>query len=577
MLKNFVHIKIFFILFLFLMFFSFEVFAMGGEGATCNPSTDSWGSCELSPVPFQDSVINTIYIPAGNYPTPYQANQANTEYILQGDITADGTAITVNDSYIIVNLNGHTITYNQAESGEGVNVGTWNKNHIAVRNGSIIQGVAMSEGDLYGCGNNPVSTYNTALGGQRSASNVHIANLYVRYGGRDVGGIIWAGNEGLFEQNTIEDTYEFGTLKNRHQGSEALTGSKNSNNIGNIYRYNTIINTRHRGITTGNNAQVYGNYIGIRSIATNANGVGQYSGENISIHDNTIVGRGEHPVGIGAGGGDDGSDNYDIYNNIIDLQITALGEEYGSAYLNDPLATYEGNSASGIRVTWGGDNIHVYNNQITIVTDDRYVGTYSPTGVIAYINGGGKGLFIGAYEGESSTYENNIISVTGDSSHTFGVTCSYSFSDGMFVIGNTITSSQYNIVMGDDYGQCNDYPLFKDNILIKDSAAQSGYSTYANTYNDTDRDSQVRLVDNTYQDGAAESSISLLPGHNGLTDIYFGSVIDGQYKYNYRLHDGNNTSPILLREDFEPPTTLVYRVPASDIVPPTSSTGLSVL
>jgi len=544
---------------LFLLSVCSKVFALGGDGATCNPSTVDWGTCALETITFDASVTNTINVAAGTYSTPYQATTANTRYVLQGDITADGTAIEVKASYVIIDLNGYTITYNQVSPGEGVVSGAWNLHHVSVRNGSIIQGAAMSEGDEYGRGNNPVGTYNTSLGGSLSISNLHIANLYVRYGGRDVGGIVCAGDDGLYEQNTIEDTYEFGTLKNRMQGVDALAGAKNVTVTGNIYRNNTILNTRHRGIMTGNSAEVYGNYIGIRSIATNANGVGQYEGQDISIHDNTIVGRGEHPIGIGAGGGD-GSNNYELYNNIIELQITALGEEYGDSYASDPTATYGGNSASGVRVTWGGDNIHVYNNQITIVTDDRYVGTYSPTGDVAYIDGGGKGMFIGAYEGESSTYENNTISVTGDGTDTFGFTCSYNFSDGLFVIGNTITSSLYNIVIGDDYGACNDYPMFKGNTLIKAASAQAGYYTYANTYNSTDRNAQARLIDNIYQDGAAASSILLQPSSTGLTDIYFGTYTTDYYYYQ-RLHDNDGASSTLIDDTLDPMITLAYLNP----------------
>lgn len=534
-------------------------YAMGGIGASCNPTTASWSTCTKSLPSWEASVSTVIQIPGGNYATPYRATTAYRKYVLQGNMTADGTAIEVVADYTTIDLNGYTITYNQVSPGEGVASGAYNLDHVSIRNGSIIQGAAMSEGDEYGRGSNPVGTYSTIAVTNMGIQYLHIANLYVRYGGRDVGGIVCSGNYGLYEQNTIEDTYEFGTLKNRHQGVEALTGSKNASATGNIYRNNTVLNTRQRGIVTGNDSEVYGNNITIRSIATNASGVGQFAGKNIKIYSNTITGRGEHPVGIMAGGGT-GSKNYEAYDNLINLQTTALGEEYGSAYLADPSATYISNSAAGIRVTWGGDNLDMYNNQITIVTDDRYTGTYSPTGDVAYINGGGKGLFIGAYAGESSKYRDNVISVTGDATYTYGVTCSYSFSDGMFVTGNTITSSQYNIVIGDDYGACNGYPLFQNNTLIKAVSAQAGYRTYSNTYNDTDRNAQVRLVDNTYQGGAAETSIYLQPEDAGLTDVYFGTYNNG-FMYSKQLHDNGGLSSTLIETIHDPTITLAYRNP----------------
>lgn len=544
--------------------------AIGGKGATCNPSTANWGSCTLAAVPFQADITNTVNIPGGDYPTSFKASQANTKYVLQGDIKAEGTAIEVKAKYVIIDLNGHTITYNQIVPGEGVTVGAYNLSYVSVRNGSIIQGAAMSEGDQYGRGNNPVGTRNTAMAANFSVNNMHIANLYVRYGGRDVGGIICAGNNGLYEQNTIEDTYEFGTLKNRHQGSEALTGSKSILGTGYVYRHNSIINSRHRGITTGNNAEAYGNHVGIRSIATNAGGFYAYAGKNIVIHDNTVIGRGEHPLGVMAGGGD-GAENYEVYNNYFDMQITALGAEYGASYANDPSKTYRGNAAAGFRVSWGGDNLHVYNNEIKIVTNDRYVGTYSPTGAVAYIDGGGKGLFLSAEAGESSVYEYNTISVTGTGIYTYGIAASGIRSDGVFVLNNTVTSNLHNIVIGDDYSVCNDYPLFQGNTLIK-SGNDPDYKTIANTYNTTDRNAQARFVDNIYLDGASENSISLLPEGSGLTDVYFGTEEDGEYLYSYRLHDGKNTSTTLLREEFKPAILLNYKHPSyavqSETFPP---------
>lgn len=553
--------KITVVLFLLLLLTSAPAYPLGGNGATCNPSTANWGSCTLAPVPFQGSITNTINVPGGNYSTPYQANQANTKYVLQGDITAANIGIVVSANYVIVDLNGYTITYNQSAAGEGVTIGEYNLHHISVRNGSIIQGGAMSEGDLYGQGNNPVGSYNTSIAWVRPASNMHVANLYVRYGGRDVSGISCSGADGLYEQNTVEDTYQFGTLKDRHQGIDALSVSKNTNSTGNIIRYNSIINARQRGIETGSNSEVYGNHVTIRSIATNSVGITHYAANNVSVHDNTVIGRGEHPIGVGIVQGT----NWNVYNNLIDLQTTALGEEYGSAYLADPSQTYISNRSAGFRTTWGGDKNYIHDNTITITTSARYVGTYSPTGDVAYVNGGGKGIFAGLAANQTTLIANNTISVVGDGTYTIGMACSYNFSDGLFFINNKVTSNQNNIVIGDDYGTCDNYPLFKGNTLIK-TGSFAGYATVANTYNDTGANSQVRFVDNVYQGGASEASISLMPASAGLTDVYFGSVLDGTHLYSYRLHDNNGASTALIRDDFDPAISLAYRYP--DYFPP---------
>ena len=49
-----------------------------------------------------------------NGPGPYVLNRANTTYVLQTDVTTSGTAFVFANRYVTLNLNGHTITYNNA-------------------------------------------------------------------------------------------------------------------------------------------------------------------------------------------------------------------------------------------------------------------------------------------------------------------------------------------------------------------------------------------------------------------------------------------------------------------------------
>lgn len=529
--------------------------AAGGNGATCNPSVTSWPGCALADVPIRESIKNTIHIPSGNYESPYIADVSNTEYILLGDMTADGTAITVKGNYVVINLNGYKITYNNTIPGEGVNIGDWNKHHIAIVNGSIIQGAAMSEGDQYGRGNNPVSTYNTELSGKRSASNMHIANLYVTYGGRDVGGIIISGVDELVEQNTVEDTYEFGTLKNRHQGIDAI-GSGTT--IG-VVRNNTVINSRQRGIQVGSNSIVYGNHITTRSIATNAYGIFGYAKQNVKVYHNTILARGEHALGIGFAS--DGTNNIEIYGNYIDAMTTAIGNEYGGnpACFND--ATPCGHFAVGFRTTWGGNNIDFHHNEIHISTDSAYRGTYSVNGSPVVVDAKGRGLMVGIKEGEEAVFSYNTIEVLDKdgTGKAYGIACTSNYSDGLFIIGNSVTSNITHLALGDDYSNCEGYPLFQGNTFIKENDFDD-YSTISNQlsgYHNT----TGRIVDNIYQSGTSVESINFHPSGAGSVSVYFGAVIDGSYQYSYRLHDNSGTSTTLLREEYEPVLTLEYAVP----------------
>jgi len=555
--------KIFYLityLFIYPLWITTNSYAAGGLGATCNPATANWSNCSLAPVPFQASITKTINIPGGNYATPYIANSDNTEYILQGNINANGTAIVVTGNYVIINLNRHTINYNQTAVGEGVVTGAWNKHHISIRNGTIIQGAALSEGDVYGRGNNPVTTYNSANSSQYSAKNLHVANLYVRFGGRDMGGIVCSGSEGLYEQNTIEDTYQFGTLKNRHQGNDALTGTKGSNSPGIIYRNNTIINARHRGINTAIGSEVYGNKISIRSIATNSYGILGYAKTNVKVYNNTITGRGEHPIGIGFVSA--GTDNIEIYNNDINVKTTAIGDEYaGSPACFNP-ATPCGNYAVGFRTTWGGNHINFHHNKIYIDTDTSYDGTYSVTGASIKVNAKGRGLMVAINSEETATFANNTITVLDKdgSGHAFGMVCTGgNASDQLFFLENIVTSNITNMVLSDKYGPCDSYPLIKGNTFIK----ANNYPIYKTISNQLSGYSTTtgRIIDNQYQNGASIDSINFNPSGKGTVNVYYGSIINNEYRYSHRFHDNSGNSSTLLREDFTPAKTLDYSTP----------------
>lgn len=540
-------------------------FAIGGPGAICNPSTPNWGNCTLTPVPFQNSVTETVNIPGGNYNSPYIANQSNTRYVLQGNITASGTAVRVQANYVIIDLNGFTITYNQSSRGDGVVLGDWNRHHISVRNGSIIQGAAKSEGDEYGRGNSPVATYNTSDATNYGTSNFHASNLHVRFGGRDMGGIVISGGDGLYEQNTLEDTYQFGTLKNRHQGNDCLAGAKNvSSATNNVYRFNTIINARHRGIDPGNYSEVYGNRVGIRSIASNSYGIWSYKGNNIKVYSNTVVGRGEHPIGIGFPSS--GTNNIEIYDNDIDVMTTALGDEYGGDSTCFNPATPCGNYAVGFRLTWGADNINFHDNKINIATDTSYIGTYSPTGAAVKVNAKGRGLMVAINSGETATFANNNISVLDKdgTGKAFGVACTgENYSDKMFFLNNTIASNIANLVLSDEYGACGGYPLIKGNTFVK----VGNFSTYKTISNQLGGYYKTtgRIVDNNYSGGASIESLNFNPSGTGTVDVYFGSVVNGVHQYSHRLHDNNGGSSTLIRENFSPIKMLNFAIPTIEL------------
>jgi hypothetical protein len=451
---------------------------------------------------FDQFIDRTISLPGGYYETPYIADSPNTKYVIYDDIIAKGSAIQIKASNVIIDLNGKTITYNDMVPGDGISVGSWNEKNIAVVNGTIKQGVAMSEGDESGTGNNPVRAHPYAV------DKLYIADLHIIYGAKDVGGIVTTATNSVFRNNIVEDQYSHGVLKNRHQGIDALTGTGGTSEItNNIYINNIIINCRHRGIAVGNNDTAVGNRIIVNSIATNSFGIYVYDKQNVKIFNNYITATGEHPIGIGAVA--KGTDNIEIYNNTIDVQTTRLGTEYGSDPECQNHATPCGNYAVGFRTTWGGNNISFHDNEIIVRTDSSYKGTYSETAKPAVVNAKGRGLMVAVNVGESSKFFNNTITVLDKdgSGKAFGIACTGGNAGEMIFEGNTVASNILNVALGDEYGSCAGHPLFIRNTFIK----VDDYRTYRTVASELGGwfEGTGRFVSNVYRGGALQESIDI--------------------------------------------------------------------
>lgn len=506
------------------------------------------------PILARQYVAKTIHIPSGIYVTPYVVNSSNTEYILDGNIVADGTAISVAASKVVINLNGYTITYNQKEPGCGVLSADYNFSDVAIINGSIIQGAAMSPGVVYGSGSNPIR-FHSGTPSSYNINKVQIAGIYAKYGSIDVGGINLGGSGHLVEENTIEDTYDYGVVTDRHVGIAAIRFWGGSN----VARNNIIINARQRGIDAGNGDLIYKNTIGIRSICTNSYGV-YVEGSDAKIYKNTITGRGEHPLGVGAHNSTVGvSKNVEIYENIIDTQVTRLGVEYsGGVYPSNPLSTISsGDTAVGIRSTSGSTNLLVHDNIISVRSDRDFMGTWSPDGRQVRMSGSARGIMAGLrYTNQSARFFNNTITVLDKdgTGYSAGIACDanidnntwYSFrppaidfNPNLIFESNTVTSNLLNIAVGDSYGPCSGYPLFIKNVLIKSgsfpsyASIGSGLGGY---YEGTGR-----FISNSYKDGASENNLNMnfqnvsnnvpdIGGSYKNKSVKFGRIMSGTVK-----------------------------------------------
>src|SRR5574340_894525 len=109
-----------------------------------------------------DAGVKTVEVPERKnvvkVTAPGELTQGDTEYVLQNDIVADGTAFEIKNHNITLNLNGHTIVYNNREPGGdptkiyGIVIPIYGRKNIAIVNGTIRQGAGNGGGNATGWG-----------------------------------------------------------------------------------------------------------------------------------------------------------------------------------------------------------------------------------------------------------------------------------------------------------------------------------------------------------------------------------------------------------------------------------------
>ena len=100
----------------------------------------------------------------------------STTYVLQNDVISDGQCFNINANNIVLDLNGHTVTYNNVSGDEVYGITTnWNRDGIRITNGTIRQGIG--------------NGYQSDVIHPLQASNVEIDHLNIYYQGENVTGI----------------------------------------------------------------------------------------------------------------------------------------------------------------------------------------------------------------------------------------------------------------------------------------------------------------------------------------------------------------------------------------------------
>ncbi|MDR2063756.1 MAG: hypothetical protein LBQ02_03120 [Candidatus Nomurabacteria bacterium] len=289
---------------------------------------------------------------------PLQITTSGT-YVLTEDVTSDGLGINIKASNVVVDLNGHTLVYDNApptvaksptsgwqyieEASYGIRAGLWNFVNINIYNGTIKQG-ANGEAEMA-----PLFLYH--MGNTKN----EVAGVTVDYYADSTAGM--RTSSGNIHHNVV---YDRGTeISDRHAGLRALHAGADSQVI-----YNSLRRFRHRGIDCdGANCEVAYNELYSDSYDTNSFAIG--SGENHLIHDNKIFGLGYLFIGIGWGNGMTAQNNL-IYGRCYAPNVRS--EEYGRPA-----------SVAGMRVTdfyeeGFSKGMLVENNTIVLLAERSPVG-----------------------------------------------------------------------------------------------------------------------------------------------------------------------------------------------------------
>ncbi|MBM4034985.1 MAG: hypothetical protein FJ291_24845 [Planctomycetes bacterium] len=305
-------------------------------------------------------LAEAVRIPDDLQGPPFVLDRPNATYLVTKDIAADGTAIFIAASGIALDLNGHTITYDEKRdtANEGACAIRGHKqrgiglSNIRVLNGLVRRGKGGSAAEkawdtLY----NPLFF--------SKPTGLEIAGLDVGYDGCQVVAIalIIRGEKVDVHHNAFLDRGS--ALFNRHLGMDAVSFAAQDSR----FHHNLIKRTRHRGVNAFQKNELFANEIYIDSFATNSYGIMYYNQQGaagLDLHHNRIFGTGYHPVGIGSG---QGYSDVKVRRNYIQMQGTRAEARWagGQGGGDDPGQLHPVN---GIRLQRPRRNVEHTNNVV---------------------------------------------------------------------------------------------------------------------------------------------------------------------------------------------------------------------
>ncbi len=399
-----------------------------------------------------------------NSPTPIILDQPNTKYVLEGDITTDGRAIQIEADNITLDLNGHTIIYDNAHMGElewdhrayihNSSFGVYINGTIGTKifNGTIKQGDGQDAWeDNSSIGFNPIYA--------KGIKDVEIAGVNIDYGGPQMIGLRFHWSEWIADvhHNIFNDSWT--VINNRH-GSGNRSMILDSDQEGNVH-HNLVKRTRQRGLS---GKMLYNNEVYVDSWSTNSFAMSP-SVDSARVYKNRIFGTGFNVYGFGWANTD-----LKLYDNIVHF----VGKDFSERWDED---WGDINMLSAIRVTnYGGwwqerDWLEYYDNLIVISgSEDSEI----------------RGVEFFSDETIHNLYfHDNIIKTEGLDNETNRVACVvaqgyYNKPDSIPVIysNNTFISNRHHVAFGDSYGKGNNHHFDNCTFISSGGEEHPDYSTF---------------------------------------------------------------------------------------------------
>lgn len=309
-------------------------------------------------------------------------NQAGKVYKLTGNLTTPGQAVRITASDITFDLNGYTVTYNNAASSSrvrGIETATFADN-ITIMNGTVVQGAGKTAGSP--------AIYLT--GSTSTPGKFIVHDMVIRTTGFQSNGIMNSQGYRFTGSQIYRNYVEVlgGTTALDGSGADPIYVSGGGNTAGISIHDNVLVNG-HRGmqiIYTGTTtastprSQIYGNRIQQkRSPGSKAPyGMLLAKADNFDIYENQIVsddGRGIILDGW-ENGTSNGANGNRVFRNRIDVQYSAVATSGG----------YVENNIYGIRDRYGSGN-NTFDSNVVMVAN----------GISGTING----FFIGSDSADS--------------------------------------------------------------------------------------------------------------------------------------------------------------------------------